>query len=146
MLFGTVCFYQWSWKLNYKCSLMCLSIVRHFRSSDFCHVTYNWELTVKLDRLSVRGRPSICSSIEQFAVTIANQKSFFSFLTKQPPMRVSQSNAANKRGNWHILRQVYISGRIYRKNSRKFDLDQIWDRLDHLQTVYSRSAQRWLLI
>ena len=73
----------------------------------------------------MRGRPSICSSIEQFAVTIANQKSCFSFLTKQPPMRVSQSNAANKRGNWHILRQVYISGRIYRKNSRKFDLDQI---------------------
>lgn len=80
---------------------------------------------IALDRLSVQGRPSICSSIEQFAVTIVNQKSFFSFLTKQPPMRVSQSNAANKRGNWHILRQVYISGRIYRKNSREFDLDQI---------------------
>lgn len=40
-------------------------------------------------------------------------------------MRVSQRNAANKRGNWHILRQVYISCRIYRKNSREFDLDQI---------------------
>lgn len=53
---------------------------------------------IALDRLSVRGRPSICSSIEQFAVTIANQKSCYSFLTKQPPMRVSQSNAANKRG------------------------------------------------
>lgn len=80
---------------------------------------------IALDRLSVRGRPSICSSIEQFAVTIVNQKSCFSFLTKQSPMRVSQSNAATERGNWHILRQVYISGRIYRKNSRKFDLDQI---------------------
>ena len=65
----------------------------------------------------MRGRPSICSSIEQFAVTIANQKSCFSFLTKQPPMRVSQSNAANKRSNWHILRQVYISARIYRKGN-----------------------------
>ena len=26
MLFRTVCFYQWSWKLNYKCSLMALAI------------------------------------------------------------------------------------------------------------------------
>ena len=40
-------------------------------------------------------------------------------------MRVSHSNAATKRSNWHILQQVYISGRIYRKISRKFDLDQI---------------------
>ena len=53
-------------------------------------------------------------------------------------MRVSQSNAATERGNWHILRQVYISGRIYRKNSRKFDLDQIWDHLDHLLRQYIR--------
>lgn len=74
---------------------------------------------IALDRLSVRGRPSICSSIEQFAVTIANQKSFFSFLTKQPPMRVSQSNAAYKRGNWHILRQVYISGSDLSKEQSK---------------------------
>lgn len=61
-------------------------------------------------------------------------------------MRVSHSNAATKRSNWHILQQVYISGRIYRKISRKFDLGQIWDRLDHLQTVSARSAQRWLLM
>ena len=26
MLFGTVCFYQWSWKLNFKCSLMALAM------------------------------------------------------------------------------------------------------------------------
>lgn len=68
---------------------------------------------IALDRLSVRGRPSICSNIEQYAVTIAYQKSCFSFLTKQSPMRVNLSNAATKRGNWHILRQVYISGWIY---------------------------------
>ena len=40
-------------------------------------------------------------------------------------MRVSLSNAATKRGNLHILRQVYISGQIYRKIDQKFDLDQI---------------------
>ena len=48
MLFRTVCFYQWSWKLNYKCSLMALPIWVHFRSSYFRHVTDNWELTVKI--------------------------------------------------------------------------------------------------
>ena len=48
MLFRTVCFYQWSWKLNYKCSLMALAIWVHFRSSNFRHVTDNWELTVKI--------------------------------------------------------------------------------------------------
>ena len=40
-------------------------------------------------------------------------------------MRVNLSNAATKRGNWHILRKVYISGQIYRKINQKFDLDQI---------------------
>ena len=48
MLFRTVCFYQWSWKLNYKCSLMALAIWVHFRSSNFRHVTDNWELTIKI--------------------------------------------------------------------------------------------------
>ena len=48
MLFRTVCFYQWSWKLNYKCSLMALAIWVHFRSSNFRHVTDNWELMVKI--------------------------------------------------------------------------------------------------
>ena len=51
MLFRTVCFYQRSWKLNYKCSLMALAILLiwvHFRSSNFRHVTDNWVLTVKI--------------------------------------------------------------------------------------------------
>ena len=48
MLFRTVCFYQWSWKLNYKCSLMALAIWVHFRSSNFRHVTDNWESTLKI--------------------------------------------------------------------------------------------------
>ena len=48
MLFRTVCCYQWSWQLNYKCNLMALAIWLHFRSSNFRHVTDNWELTVKI--------------------------------------------------------------------------------------------------
>ena len=47
MLFRAVCFYQWSSKVNYKCSLMALAIRVHFRSSNF-YVTGNWELTVKI--------------------------------------------------------------------------------------------------
>ena len=48
MPFSTVCFYQWSRKLNYKCSLMALAIWVHLRSSNFRHVTDNWELRVKI--------------------------------------------------------------------------------------------------